>query len=212
MKLLNIVNEMAYPESFSMDEFKKITSFRGRIKYCNQHLQRINSGSGRIVYKIDDEKVLKLARNRKGIAQNETESDYFLHDNYDDIVANCFDSDRDDNLWVEMELARRVKPSDFLSIVGVPLTGENSIEMWLKEIFKMYNDRRTYIVDREVKKFLDDDSPFAYSLHDLVGSFDLAIGDVLKVNSWGKVKRDGEDAIVLVDIGCTNKTLSEYYG
>ena len=43
-----------YPASFSMEEFKKLTSFAKRIAYCEEHLQRISSGSSRIVYKIDD--------------------------------------------------------------------------------------------------------------------------------------------------------------
>jgi mRNA-degrading endonuclease RelE of RelBE toxin-antitoxin system len=60
-----------YPTSWSIEEFKKLNSFNARIKYCNQHLTRISSGSSRVVYKIDDEKVLKLAKNKKGLAQNE---------------------------------------------------------------------------------------------------------------------------------------------
>ena len=75
---MKIINEMAYPVSFNMDEFKMLKTFAARIKYCQARLQRISSGSSRIVYKIDNEKVLKLAKNRKGIAQNEAEGgDYY---------------------------------------------------------------------------------------------------------------------------------------
>ena len=75
---MKIINEMAYPFSFNMDEFKMLKTFAARIKYCQARLQRISSGSSRIVYKIDSEKVLKLAKNRKGIAQNEAEGgDYY---------------------------------------------------------------------------------------------------------------------------------------
>ena len=68
---MKIIDEMAYPVSFNMAEFKTLTTFSERIRYCQTRLQRISSGSARIVYKIDNEKVLKLAKNRKGIAQNE---------------------------------------------------------------------------------------------------------------------------------------------
>ena len=75
---MKIIDEMAYPVSFNMDEFKMLKTFAARIKYCQARLQRISSGSSRIVYKIDNEKVLKLAKNRKGIAQNEAEGgDYY---------------------------------------------------------------------------------------------------------------------------------------
>ena len=65
--------EEDYPSSFDMERFKSLTSFNARIKYCEEHLQRLGSGSSRIVYKIDDKKVLKLAKNKKGISQNGTE-------------------------------------------------------------------------------------------------------------------------------------------
>ena len=75
---MKIIDEMAYPVSFNMAEFKMLTTFVERIRYCQTRLQRISSGSARIVYKIDNEKVLKLAKNRKGIAQNEAEGgDYY---------------------------------------------------------------------------------------------------------------------------------------
>ena len=65
--------EEDYPASFNMDEFKMLRSFNARINYCQARLKRISSGSSRIVYQIDDELVLKLARNVKGLAQNEAE-------------------------------------------------------------------------------------------------------------------------------------------
>ena len=75
---MKIIDEMAYPVSFNMAEFKTLKTFAERIRYCQTRLQRISSGSARIAYKIDNEKVLKLAKSRKGIAQNEAEGgDYY---------------------------------------------------------------------------------------------------------------------------------------
>ena len=113
-----LVSEMAYPATFNMDVFKSLPTFTKRIQYCESKLERISAyGSSRIVYKIDDEKVLKLAKNNKGVAQNECEaSDYYKKS------IECFAKiyDYDDNfLWVEMQLAKKVKPSDFNRIVGV---------------------------------------------------------------------------------------------
>ena len=111
----NKIEEMAYPASFTMEELKKLNSFAQRIRYCNQHLNKINSGSGRIIYQIDDKKVLKLAKNRKGIAQNSVEAEGYIQ-NYD-IVSKVFDTD-DDDTFVEMELARKVTPTIFRNVVG----------------------------------------------------------------------------------------------
>jgi len=105
--LEEILNE-DYPSSFDMEEFKKLTSFAARIRYCEEHLQRISSGSSRIVYKIDDEKVLKLAKNKKGLAQNEIEVMYGQSYDLESTVAHVFEHD-ENYLWVEMELARKVR-------------------------------------------------------------------------------------------------------
>ena len=52
----------------------EIRSFRGRFKYCTEHLwNAIGKGSSRAVFQIDDEKILKLAINNKGIMQNTAE-------------------------------------------------------------------------------------------------------------------------------------------
>jgi hypothetical protein len=60
------LTEMAYPTNFSLEEFSQIRSFKGRVDYCEQRLQRLGSGSSRIAYKVDDEKCLKIAKNQKG--------------------------------------------------------------------------------------------------------------------------------------------------
>ena len=52
----SFINE-DYPESFDMDFFKRLTnkSFKKRIEYCDQHLERIANGTSRIIYKINNE-------------------------------------------------------------------------------------------------------------------------------------------------------------
>ena len=88
----------AYPLEFSMEKFNAISSYRGKVKYAQSLLKRISSGSSRIVYLIDDTKVLKLAKNRKGLAQNEIEADWSKF-NYG-ITAEVFECDTDKYFWV----------------------------------------------------------------------------------------------------------------
>jgi len=190
-----------------MKEFNSIKSFAKKAKYCAERLQRISSGSGRIVYKIDDEKVIKLAKNLKGIAQNETESDQYIQTNYSEVVAKCYDWDDANNFWLEMELARKMNANDFKRIVGYPLNGENSIEAWLT---KVVDKTSRYRISPEVMEVLNE-SEFTYALHDLVGSYSMQKGDFFKLNSWGKVLRDGKEAAVLIDFGLSENVWKEYY-
>ena len=47
-----------------LPEFRNIKSFNGKVKYAKERLGTpIGSGTGRIVFDIDGEKVLKLAKN-----------------------------------------------------------------------------------------------------------------------------------------------------
>ena len=62
------IDEMAYPTSFNMGEFKSIKSYKGKLDYAKQHLLgKLGAGSSRAVFKVDDEKVLKIALNEKGL-------------------------------------------------------------------------------------------------------------------------------------------------
>ena len=61
----------AMKEGFRLDMLISATSFKQRLAYCREMLgDPIGEGSSRIVFRIDDETVLKLAKNSKGIAQN----------------------------------------------------------------------------------------------------------------------------------------------
>ena len=112
--IVEAINEMAYPTNFSLNEFINLNSYAKRIKYCQEKLKRISSGSSRIVYQIDNEKVLKIAKNKKGIAQNIAENDYVIQTH--DIVAKVFEADNN-GLFNEMELANKVNPTIFKKIL-----------------------------------------------------------------------------------------------
>jgi len=201
-----------YPNSFSIDEFKKLNSFASRVRYCEEHLKRISSGSSRIVYKIDDEKVLKLAKNKKGLAQNEIEIEYSQYQDINNITARVFDIDAN-NLWIEMELARRLKTSDFLKITGfewkdyvaaIHNHGEDAHA-------KGRNDKKQYIdVDPGIVEAMWEDD-FFDAMFDYLGHFKIPVGDLKRTSSYGVVKRDGKDTVVMIDYGLTSDVYKSYY-
>ena len=198
-----------YPASFDMETFKSLKSHAGRNRYAQEHLQRLSSGSSRIVYKIDEEKVLKLAKNEKGVAQNEVEIEYGQYSDIEDVVAKIFDYDDQTNLWVEMELARKVKPSDFKNIVGY------SFEDYRAAIHNYGIDSGNsrgfkYPIDKELAQDMWENE-FMYEIFDYIGNYGVPTGDLERTNSYGLVKRDGQDKIVLIDYGLTHDVYSSYY-
>lgn len=195
-----------YPTSWNVEEFKGLRSFAERIRYCENNLKRIASGSSRIVYMIDDTKVLKLAKNKKGLAQNEVEinasNDYLL----DGIVARIFEYD-ENNLWVEMELARKVTPKSFEQITGLN--------------FKEFGDCLHYFELDQTNTRIKPSKPKSYEnmwenefgmlIFDLIGSYGIPSGDMSRISSYGIVSRDEEDNVVLIDYGLTNEVYDSYY-
>ena len=216
MKIFEIYEEMMdedYPSSWNIETFKSLRSFAQRIKYCEEHLQRISSGSARIVYKVDDEKVLKLAKNKKGLAQNELEAEYSRYNDLSDILARTFDS-ADDNTWVEMELARKVTPAVFKQVTG--FNWEDFKKAMEKQYYRTNPEKdRWGIADKKVipdeldQQMWEDE--FVYPMLNLMANYDIPVGDLLRTSSYGVVKRDGQDAIVLIDYGLNNEVYDSYY-
>lgn len=208
----HIVDEMAYPASFNMDVFKALPSFNKRILYCQQHLTRLSSGSSRIVFQIDNEKVLKLAKNQKGIAQNRTENDGYL--NHLECFAKTYDSDEND-LWIEMELARKAKKSDFKRLTGY------SFEVfcyWVEYVAEQYgkyskfNEYKQLFSSDEWQDMLYNDVTIFSNIEDYLLNYQLnAYGDLQRISSWGIVNRDGVEQLVLIDYGLNDEVAKEYY-
>jgi hypothetical protein len=197
-----------YPLSWNIEEFKNLKSFNKRIKYCEQNLQRISSGTSRIVYKIDETKVLKLAKNEKGIAQNKTEINFSEDYLWDMVVAKLFDYD-EDGLWVEMELARKVTTSIWNNIVGIPIDifrdGTRFMEQQKGSVKTLY---RLEEPERMEELYEND---FTSTILDLIANYDVGSGDFGKLSTYGLVNRDGKDEIVIIDYGLTNEVYDSYY-
>jgi mRNA-degrading endonuclease RelE of RelBE toxin-antitoxin system len=198
-----------YPSSFDMETFKSLRSHAGRNRYAQEHLQRLSSGSSRIVYKIDDEKVLKLAKNDKGVAQNEVEIEYGQYSDIDDVVAKIFDYDEENNLWVEMELARKVRPSDFKNIIGYSFE-DYKLAIRNYGIDTGNNKGSKYPLSKQLVEDMWENE-FMYEMFSFIGNYAVPTGDLERTSSYGLVKRDGQDKIVLIDYGLTHEVYSSYY-
>ena len=196
--------EEAYPVTFNLAEFNKVPSFAGKYRYAEARLPKIASGSGRTVFKVDETKVLKIAKNKKGLAQNNVESERYLQ-NYD-LVARVFDTD-DHDFWVEMELAKKVGKSRFEQLTGISI---DDLQSYLR--FRSYGSPRTSwstlwtpLEDVENNEFVADLTSLQadYSFPD--------VGDFGRLSTYGEVVREGKPKIVLVDFGLTQSVWDDYY-
>lgn len=198
-----------YPTGFDIFKFKNIRSYAEKLRYAESYLGKpLGRGSSRVVYRVDNDKVLKLAKNKKGIAQNEAEINWADDYYFEDILAKIFDYDRDNSYWTEMEVAYRATPNDFRRLWEI-----NFKDLWsyLKNKNAENNGRRSmFHIDPELKEQLDNNEHVS-QLVDFMMNSNSPDGDLSKLNSWGRVRRPEGDAIVLIDFGLTNNVYQSYY-
>ena len=198
-----------YPQGFSLEEFKKINGFAGKVRYASKHLGNpIGQGTSRVVYRVDNTKVLKLAKNRKGVAQNEVETTWGNFSYYHDIIAKIFDADYDGNLWVEMELATRATKPDFKRLWGVDF---KYLDQYLTNREEEKNKKgRFYHLEPEITEEFD----LNEYVGDLVGfmyDFNGMASDLGKLSSYGIVHRPMGEYLVVIDYGFNNDVWKGYY-
>lgn len=200
--------EMAYPTSFNMETLLSQPSYAKKIKYAEDHLTRLASGSSRVVFKIDDEKVLKVAKNKKGIAQNKVESDWGIQKT-SSIVTKVFESD-ENNIFVEMEYAKKITPSLFKKIVGVSI---KELHHYLLYYFAQFNRKKwgyAVAAPDDIERFTEND--WIKELIDLYHYFNILIpGDFGRISSYGLVLRNEIPTVVITDFGLTNQVYQDYY-
>lgn len=206
MCIKNIINEEIdkfiseeYPQSFDMEYFKTLNSFRSRVQYCQQHLTRISSGSARIVYKIDDDKVLKLAKNTKGIAQNEVEIANGDDSYIDNIIPNVYDS-HPDSLWLEAEYCKKISPKRFHELTEISFNDFSNIMQY------EYNKRRLSSKPKNYDDLIENE--FLMNMIDFMLNYSAGVGDLIRISSYGE---NSSNEVLLVDSGLNENVYKKYY-
>lgn len=207
LKLADIIRESAelqefQVEGFDLDEFLSITTYAGQVRYAGDKLRRIASGSARIIYEIDEYTVLKLAKNRKGIAQNKVEADIGTEDYFEDILARVLEADEKER-WIVMERAKKISKGKFKSLMdGIDM---RDFQYYLRK--KTEFDRYDFFdVNPDAEEKLDENE-FAQSLVELIENYDLHVGDFGRPSSFGEIK----GRLVLTDYGLNKQVYRQYY-
>jgi len=197
-----------YPNGFDIKELNNIRSFAGKQKYVAQHLEKIGAGSSRIVYRIDDTHVLKLAKNDKGLAQNSVEGDFSMHQYYSEFIPELIEVD-DDYLWIIKERVNKITKKEFEKLSGYKF---EDFSIMLK---KLINDRTSNKpfwgkIDQETyDDFIDDE--FIVELCDFIINFDMEVGDIGgSITNWGKSEKH-DDNPVLTDVGLSKSVWNDHY-
>lgn len=124
LSLIEAATEQALNEilrKFNFQNFKKLTSPGQRIDYAQQNLPEIGYGSSRAVFALSGGKVLKIALNSAGYAQNHAELKVFRDARTKEVVTQIFDVDTEKFAWVVSEIVNPIStPAQFEKYVGIP--------------------------------------------------------------------------------------------
>jgi hypothetical protein len=208
-----LLNE-AQDDVFSLEELSAIKSFRGRYNYCVQHIgNHVGKGSSRATFQLSDEKVLKLAINEKGIAQNsqEGQKDYYLEQL--DVIPKLFETD-DDYKWIISEYVLPAKAQDFKVCLGVD---ENT---FYRFIITDWVERCGTARDKQIQEYnmlskgkyeelLENENLIPWD--DYIGNYRPSYGDMVARRNYGMTMRNGYPTIVLLDSGLTDEIWNQYY-
>ena len=198
---------------FSLIELNKIDDFKQKVLYCQKHLgDYIGSGSSRVVFQIDDEKVLKLAFNDAGVEQNIEE--YKWADGRYSIFPKIFDFDKNGS-WIISEFVLPAEKEDFDYFFS-KYNKAPWIRKWSEFVefiwsldaiqngydWRIYNDSK---IDALCK------NPLFGEIYDYVISNNIPIGDLTTINNWGLAKRNGDAMPVVLDAGWREGLNDEFY-
>lgn len=205
----NVINE-GIGFGFSLGKLKSLHTFAEKVKYCDSLLgNRIGNGSSRICYQLDDNTILKLAKNAKGLAQNEHEGQQdWYRDGYGLFPKVYYNlSDEEKYTFLVSEYVLPVKEQDFKRILGID---SNTFYNFLETCASQY--------DRSVRKRINDDSFYSMiennedleKWYSYMCDYCMKPYDLRNAN-FGMTLRDGEPTIVMLDSGLDEEIYHTYY-
>jgi hypothetical protein len=217
-ELLNesTIDEMALPADWDPTALGHDKSFKSRLQYALERAPRLGGGSSRVALIIPDqgrETVLKIAKNRKGMAQNEAEV-AILTDGYLgrlDIVIPIIDYDQQNPqpTWLQTEKANKVSAVKLMKLLHCDKT-QGGRGYFIDAVRYTIGDRSPYMYDlSKIKERMfraghteqDWDTFIEYvnEVATLVSSSGLLVNDLVAAPNWGEYK----GRPVIIDLGYT---------
>ena len=196
----------AMDDQFSLEELSAISSYKGRFDYCTKHLGRnTGKGSSRAIFQLDDEKVLKLAYNEKGIGQNfEEERTY---DSY--IFPKIFQKDTN-GYWLVSEFVLPAKAQDFKHCFN--MTFKQFVDFLnASAVYRFGRNWYTSLTEEEYVNLIENNEDLK-EFDQYIGDYgSFIVGDMTRICNYGLTMRYGKPCIVLLDSGFSEEVYYNYY-
>ena len=215
MKIIELINETPLPSDWDSSKFNTSNSFESIVDYALERSKKIGTGSSRIAFEVEYEgrpTILKIAKNKKGLAQNEVESK-MLSDGYIEkmeltIPLIDYDTTNIQPLWIHTEKANKVTEKKLCKLLHC-----DSLFQLIQIVKSKYKHSSLYahyyneLKEINTEEELDDLEELIDNLYSLSKDFNIALGDFEKTDSWGLYK--GKP--VIIDIGLSMEVYDLHY-
>jgi len=208
MKIQELLQETPLPADWDKSAVKSNTSFASRLRYAKERAKRIGGGSSRVAFEIEYEgrpTILKIAKNKKGLAQNDYESS-ILDDNTLDIGIPMIDYDEENDppTWIHTEKAEKMKLVQFRKFFNGMSPDEL---MYVVRYLVGKEGIRVSPEDEDRYSEMMEDNETISSLVNVIGNYDISPNEFSMLSNWGIYK--GEP--VLIDVGGSSQVISQHY-
>lgn len=223
MRATEFITEVPLPSDWDPEQLSLRQTFKDRLRYALDRAKRLGGGSSRVAMTIEYQgrpTVLKVAKNAKGLAQNEAEIEILL-DGYTGrlpIVIPLIDHDKANKrpVWLQTELAKKVRGDTLQKLLHAP-----SMWLFMNQVRNLAGNRGRYDMDdNEIQKnYFQTNSTwrptdqgfeifrtYAEELADLATSSTIELGDFNNPANWGVYN----NRPVVLDLGFTEDTAALY--
>lgn len=185
---------------FDFEEFKSLPGEAIMQAYAMNYLEPLGQGSSRIAFVLTPKKVLKIARNEKGVAQNKAELEVYTDPATANTATKIYETD-DMGRWIISDLVRPITNiKEFELITGVPW--QEFVED-LTATVSAFARKSGLQLRASAPKFTQSVITMAEK-----GKNKLKLADLTVLDHWGKTP-DGK--AVLLDYGFTEEVAVKHY-
>lgn len=184
------------------------------IRYIEKDvgLRKLGQGSARIVFALDSKRALKMARNQRGLAQNQAELDVMTDPAAQNVFARIFSYDPSpDCKWLVSELVRPLgeeETQEFKRLTGVPWHVFSDLVLFDKRTWK--DSLSSFVGEFSKQEIRSWEQGWLGSVFETLNSIKpvLIEGDLDVIGHWGKTP---DQRIVLLDYGYTESVMNRFY-
>lgn len=201
----SLLYEKIRSKRFKMSEFRSLKTHEEILKYAYRNLKEIGQGSSRAVFALSSRFVLKVAMNKRGIAQNEAELDIYTDPATKSITSKIIEYDNQYN-WLISELVRPIiNRFEFHDLTGIRWFSftegiEEAVYEGIEEAINFIRSEHITLDQKSIE--------FITAVFTMARNTKILRGDLSRVDHWGKTT-NGQ--VVVLDYGFTENVREKYY-